>query len=523
LPRRRLFSLLAALGVGLLAPRPARALPVAYVGTTADPLVAHTGVVVMMREGTRTILSMESNYDGPLEPFALVVPLPAEIRPSDARTIPRALFERVTMLGAPRLVESWEDDPCAGQSKGDGGARRRGSHGSSAKATAAAPPRTAKVHEAPPAAPEYDVTALTEADSANVVAWLRAKGYVVPPALEEALRTYASRGAHFVVARFDPVRTPLAREGPKRTARDSDGAGKLAMLPPLRFAFDSDRFELPLALGRAISAGTQDLVLYVLARHQRYEAAEWEDLLAPTGLEMTAAAAPAFPSVYRSIFDTLVAGRARAAVTEYVHDAVACDPCAAPPLDPADLLMLGADVLPAAPGERESPTFGNGFVLTRMQLRYRKDDAADLSLRAVPPLSAPAAGAVPHDDFQALYTVHHAWEGPMPCDAPSRGAYSSRGAKPIAAARLAFGSPEDVDLASVIADDVPSLDVVHPKPVATESPAVPPAAPPPPPGPAATVKSAGCGCAAAGERSGAGASLVACALAFASRRRKRRP
>src|ERR1700692_3975522 len=111
----------------------------------------------MMREGTHTILSMQTNYDGPLEPFALVVPLPAEIRPVDARTLPRALFERVALLGAPRLVQCWEEAPCAGQTRTDAGAGGPTSHGPGAK-SAAQP--TGATRGAPRAVqtvpPEYD-------------------------------------------------------------------------------------------------------------------------------------------------------------------------------------------------------------------------------------------------------------------------------------------------------------------------------------------------------------------------------
>jgi hypothetical protein len=519
----------AAVLVASLCPRASRALPVAYVSTAPGPLVAHTGVVVMMREGTHTILSMQTNYDGPLETFAVIVPLPAELKPSDVRTLPRALFERVVAAGAPRLVELWEDDPCGGRGDGgpsstprrgphaadDAGTRRRVSHAPGTRGAEARAPHGGELRTAEAAPSEYDVHVLTEAESANVVGWLRVQSYVVSAELEATLSAYAGSGAHFVVARFDPTKT---EGGSSATAprRAQHAAQKLALLPPLRFTFDSDRFELPLGLGRASSAGTQDLVLYVLARHQRYAATDWDDLLAPTGLELTDAAAPEFTSVYRSIFDKLVSGNPRAAVTEYVHDALTCEPCAAPPLDATDLLTLGADALPAAPGERESPSFGSGFVLTRMQLRYGKDDAVpDLSLRAVPPLAAPAAGAGAHDDFQALYTVHHAWDGPTPCDAPSRGKWGSRGTKPRVAARLAFGSKDEIDLASMIKDDVPALDVVHAAPPPPDPPA---ATSTPPPAPRATGTS-GCGCAEAG---GGPAplplALAACVAALARRR-----
>jgi hypothetical protein len=68
--------------------------------------------VVLMRSGTRTVLSMQNDYRGPLEDFAMVVPVPVVLKESDVRVLPKAVFDRIDSLGSPRLVEYWEQDPC---------------------------------------------------------------------------------------------------------------------------------------------------------------------------------------------------------------------------------------------------------------------------------------------------------------------------------------------------------------------------------------------------------------------------
>jgi hypothetical protein len=68
--------------------------------------------VVLMRSGTRTVLSMQNDYRGPLEDFAMVVPVPVVLKASDVRVLPKAVFDRIDSLGSPRLVEYWEQDPC---------------------------------------------------------------------------------------------------------------------------------------------------------------------------------------------------------------------------------------------------------------------------------------------------------------------------------------------------------------------------------------------------------------------------
>jgi hypothetical protein len=101
--------------------------------------------VVLMRSGTRTVLSMQNNYKGPPEAFALVIPVPTVLQKEDVKTLPKAVFEHVDQMGAPRLVEYWERTPAASRREprrgaGDGGrdaadgARR---HGAGARATSA--------------------------------------------------------------------------------------------------------------------------------------------------------------------------------------------------------------------------------------------------------------------------------------------------------------------------------------------------------------------------------------------------
>ncbi len=50
--------------------------------------------VVLMREGTRTVLSMQNNYQGPPENFAMVVPVPVVLHSNEVIARHRAGQER---------------------------------------------------------------------------------------------------------------------------------------------------------------------------------------------------------------------------------------------------------------------------------------------------------------------------------------------------------------------------------------------------------------------------------------------
>ena len=51
-----------------------------YISGADAKLFNNATQVVLMREGTRTVLSMQNNYEGPPEKFAMVVPVPVVLR-----------------------------------------------------------------------------------------------------------------------------------------------------------------------------------------------------------------------------------------------------------------------------------------------------------------------------------------------------------------------------------------------------------------------------------------------------------
>src|SRR4051812_15940455 len=83
-----------------------------YVAGGDQPMFNDATQVVMMRSGTRTVLSMQNNYKGPPEAFALVIPVPVVLHEADVKTLTKDVFAHVEAMGAPRLVEYWEQDPC---------------------------------------------------------------------------------------------------------------------------------------------------------------------------------------------------------------------------------------------------------------------------------------------------------------------------------------------------------------------------------------------------------------------------
>ncbi|HEX3345685.1 MAG TPA: DUF2330 domain-containing protein, partial [Polyangiaceae bacterium] len=256
------------------------------------------------------------------------------------------------------------------------------------------------------------------------------------------------------------------------------------VLSPLRFHYDADSFTLPIRLGLVNSGGTQDLVVNVLAHHQRYEAANYPNVTIPTNLDVAETARDRFGAFYTALFDRTLEKNPRAVVTEYSWDSGSCDPCPVPALTAREIQTLGGDVVA---GGRN----GRDFVLTRMHARYSKDSLGeDIVFRPAPPivggrelLTTPTepGGRTPGvlekgsrpagtNNFQARYVIRHPWTGPVACTRPHFGVWGGRpgagheGPTTHATAKLAYAPRGTVQLASVVREDVPELGLTTMQP-----------------------------------------------------------
>jgi MYXO-CTERM domain-containing protein len=440
------------LGVALTgAPAAAEAFCGFYVSGADAKLYNNATMVVLMRDGTRTVLSMQNNYDGPPQDFAMVVPVPVVLQKDNVVTLPPEVFDRVDQLASPRLVEYWEQDPCNPQPEYEpvmmaGGAPTMdaedeggGEHG-------------VKI-EARFTVGEYEILILSAEDSTGLDTWLRQKKYRIPAGAEKLLRPYVTQGMKFFVAKVNAKKVKRAN-------------GRI-MLSPLRFYYDSAQFNLPIRLGLVNSAGTQDLLVHILAPGQRYEVANYQNVTIPTNLDVSDDTRNAFGAFYAALFDATVARHEGAVVTEYSWDASSCDPCPTPPLEPTDLATLGADVVPSG---------NTSFTLTRLHARYGKDTVGeDLVFRAARPIvggreiqneggrlergARPEEGGI--NNFQARYVIRHAWTGPIACEKPQRGIWGGPpggGEPPIRPAMQIAFAPRDQKLSTFLAQDVEEID-----------------------------------------------------------------
>lgn len=381
-------SLLTALAVCLIAlssAPPARAFCGMFVAGAGAKLYNKASQVAVARVDGRTTISMLNDYKGDPKKFALVVPVPVVLKEKDVRTINPQLFERLDAFTAPRLVEYYEQDPCAWERERE----RRYKMIPAAVPTGDEPEPTPDLGvtvEAQFDVEEYQIVILSAQESEGLEIWLKQNGYSLPEGAAPILAPYVKSQSKFFAAKVDVTKL---KKGP-------DGAYKLS---PLQFGFEAPSFELPIRLGMVNSTGLQDLIVYALAPSERVVVTNYPNVFIPTDVELGDKLPKPFGQYYLELFNTAQDEAGGAAVlTEYAWNTGSCDPCPTPPLRPDEMKELGL-------------TQGYG-VVTRLHARYSNKLFPDDFV----------LGLTRHDrNFQGRYILRHPWKGPITCENPRRG------------------------------------------------------------------------------------------------------
>ena len=347
-----------------------------YVGKADAQLFNEASQVIVVRDGDKTVVSMLNDYQGELKEFAVVVPVPSVLQKGQINVGDKKIFDRLDAYSAPRLAEYYDPNPCERRTY----EMRKDAVAMSAPMPAAAAPQSSKALgvtvEASYTVGEYDIVILSATQSDGLETWLKQSGYRIPANSARALTPYIRQNMKFFVARVN-----LAEQA--KTG--------FQMLRPLQFAYDSEKFMLPIRLGMANAKGPQDLIAYMLTRNGRVETSNYRTIKLPANMDLPVflKQGDEFRNFYKAMFGEQAKKEGlRAVFTEYFWDMSWCDPCAADPLSPDELRKAGvfwvnrsdADApqpvpLPGRPGilPRPMPPMGGGaqpVMLTRLHVRY---------------------------------------------------------------------------------------------------------------------------------------------------------
>ena len=391
---RRLSLLLMPCLFFLLRPEPAQAFCGFYVAKADTRLFNKASQVVLVRDGGRTVMTMANDFKGELKEFAIVIPVPVVLQREQIEVTDKAVLDHLDAYSAPRLVEYFDEDPCA---------PRREVRAMMAPATADAAQGMARKSslgvtiEAQYTVGEYDILILSAQESGGLLTWLRQSGYRIPQGAGAVLGSYIRQNMRFFVARVNL----------KEQAKTG-----FTYLRPLRVSYESPKFMLPIRLGTVNADGPQDLVVLALTRKGRVETTNYMTVKLPTGAEIPPYVKGEFGDFYTAMFAMQVQKEdMRAVFLEYAWDMAWCDPCAADPLPQDELKKLGVFWLEGEGTQRPIGMPGGGAAnvyVSRLHVRY---DAAHF------PEDLVFQETANRENFQGRYVLRHPWKGGSSCAA----------------------------------------------------------------------------------------------------------
>lgn len=357
LPKLRSGSLSSILAFALvLVGKDASAFPGFFAYGGAKPINRSTHVV-LMKKGPTTVVSVMPDYEGDLKPFAVVLPVPDDVKVGEVHTLRRDFVDRVDQISAPRFHEFWEMDPCDGSKNEQEWERDLSVHGSGflgmdfggggAEAPTFKPGKEMGLSVVPEFKEgEQKFTIVPATDAADITGWLKKKGYNAPDGANQAVSSYVNAGMAMLVVEVDTKKVELM-------------GGDRAIVSPIRYA-TSKPVNVDSTLGLLNLGDKQELMIYVIAPDQRYEVKNYPNVFPPTNIEVDFKVKERVGEFYAALHDLLLQKQPLGFLDEYAWSTRGCgQPCPNEPLLIHELLTLGADVfeesVPKAEREPKAP------------------------------------------------------------------------------------------------------------------------------------------------------------------------
>jgi hypothetical protein len=366
-----------------------------YVARADTSLFNEASQVVLVRDGNRTVITMANDFEGDVEDFAMVIPVPTFIEREQINVADRSLIEHLDAYTAPRLVEYFDPDPCWQPNVMYLSKSSNAPAVADAEMAAQARAKTLGVKiEASYAVGEYDILILSATESDGLLQWLDENDYRIPDGAEPVVGSYLKQDMRFFVARVN-----LERHASEGTT----------FLRPIQVAYESDKFMLPIRLGTLNAKGMQELYVYALTRTGRVETTNYRTVKLPSDVEIPEFVQAEFADFYRAMFRRQAeVNDHRAVFLEYAWDMAWCDPCAADPLRADELRKLGVFwIQRSGAGRRPLIAPAEDVFVTRLHVRYdNKHFPEDLVFQETGD----------RQNFQGRYIIRHPFEGEATCD-----------------------------------------------------------------------------------------------------------
>ena len=261
-----------------------------YVARADTSLFNRASQVVLVRDDDRTVITMANDFEGEVEDFAVVIPVPTMIEREQINVGDRAIIQHLDAYTAPRLVEYHDGDPCARHEIYEMLGRNSAAPAANKQMKRSARSRGVTI-EAQYTVGEYNILILSAAQSSGLISWLNDNGYKIPRGAGKVVDSYLKQDMRFFVAKVNV-----------------EQQSKLGYqyLRPLQVAYESNKFMLPIRLGTLNAKGKQELYVYALTRTGRVETTNYRTVKIPSNVEIPEFVDGEFGDFYRAMFERQV-------------------------------------------------------------------------------------------------------------------------------------------------------------------------------------------------------------------------
>jgi len=151
-----------------------------YVAKADTDLYNSASQVVMVRDEDRTVITMANDFQGDVEDFAMVVPVPTFIDRDQINVATQGLVDHLDAYTAPRLVEYFDENPCRQQRYKNALALSAVPESMSLRDSASVEEELGVTIEAKYTVGEYDILILSAEESSGLIEWLNDNDYKLP-------------------------------------------------------------------------------------------------------------------------------------------------------------------------------------------------------------------------------------------------------------------------------------------------------------------------------------------------------
>ena len=389
----RIIATILAAAVTVIVATTAQAFCGFYVARADTSLFNKASQVVLVRDDNRTVITMANDFEGDVEDFAVVIPVPTKIEREQINVGDRAIVQHLDAYTAPRLVEYHDPDPCMRYERYKMSADSSFPQAAILEAEKRSARSLGVTIEASYTVGEYDILILSAEDSGGLIKWLKKNDYRLPGGAEKVVDSYLKQDMRFFVAKVN-----------------LEEQSKLGYqyLRPLQVAYESNKFMLPIRLGTLNANGKQELYVYALTRSGRVETTNYRTVKLPSDLDVPEFVQGEFAEFYRDMFAKQVeTEHERAVFLEYAWDMAWCDPCAADPLSQQDLRKLGVFWVGGQGGSKDASMPAQDVFVTRLHVRYDSEHfPEDLVFQETGD----------RQNYQGRYVIRRPWKGEATCD-----------------------------------------------------------------------------------------------------------